>query len=178
MKAMVSRVILAFVPFFAVPMFMSGCSGCEDVRLIRTCSHRTVDKTPCDGSKEIFEEFKGNPDDYNVGVCRIGTIQCRRDVETVEEFCPTGAADCLDQWDYAQYDDLCIGHITPKVEQCGNEIDEDCDGQTNEGYDLDGDGYEDFNKTDENGHRCGYDCDDQNPNINPSAEEICDGLVV
>lgn len=49
-------------------------------------------------------------------------------------------------------------------EQC-NGRDDDCDGEVDEGFDGDGDGYS----------FCLDDCDDEDPAVNPAAEEQCNG---
>jgi len=54
---------------------------------------------------------------------------------------------------------------TPLVEVC-NSLDDDCDGQVDEGFDADGDGYS----------SCGGDCNDAIPAIHPGAIEIFNGL--
>ena len=73
-------------------------------------------------------------------------------------------------------------------ERCNNK-DDDCDGQKDEGLptdtyyrDRDGDQFGDPNTTRESCHKLGNrwvsnnkDCRDQNPQVNPSASEICDG---
>ncbi len=50
-------------------------------------------------------------------------------------------------------------------------LDNDCDGDLDEGFDLDGDGYDSL-------ETCvtGTDCDDYDPSVNPSASEVCDGV--
>ena len=178
MKGIAIRVLLTLVPMFSVSMFLNGCSGCsEDIRLIRTCSWKSQSKLPCKGSDEIFEEIEGSTDKYNLGICKSGRIECRRDITAVEEYCPSPEdKECYAQWDYAQYDDVCVGYTAAALEKCGNTLDDDCDGEINEGYDVDEDGFQDANKTDANGHRCGMDCDDNNAAINPYAGEVCDGL--
>jgi large repetitive protein len=45
-------------------------------------------------------------------------------------------------------------------------IDNDCDGEIDEDFDLDGDGYA----------HCGGDCNDDDASINPGAEDVCDSV--
>ena len=52
--------------------------------------------------------------------------------------------------------------VTAPVETC-NGVDDNCNGQTDEGFDADGDGYT----------TCGGDCNDTNASITPAATEIC-----
>jgi hypothetical protein len=52
----------------------------------------------------------------------------------------------------------------PQDEEC-DFMDNDCDGLTDEDFDADGDGWT----------TCGGDCDDDDPNTYPGAEELCDG---
>ena len=47
-----------------------------------------------------------------------------------------------------------------------NGVDDDCDGETDEGFDLDGDGFT----------ICQGDCDDQDPAVNPDGLEVCNGV--
>jgi hypothetical protein len=55
-----------------------------------------------------------------------------------------------------------------RPESCdgSNPVDNDCDGEIDEGYDADDDGWT----------SCSGDCRDSDPQINPDATEICDGL--
>jgi hypothetical protein len=55
--------------------------------------------------------------------------------------------------------------VTAPVEIC-NLIDDDCDGQIDEGFDFDGDGF----------ISCSGDCNDTNAQINPGATEICNSM--
>ncbi len=54
-----------------------------------------------------------------------------------------------------------------------NGVDDDCDASTLDD-DLDGDGYP--TTAPEDAEVSGLDCDDENPDINPNAEEVCDGI--
>lgn len=78
-----------------------------------------------------------------LGQCRHGIMNC--DVEPAE----------------------CDPVVLPgeRAERC-NGMDDDCDGQVDEGFDHDSDGYT----------TCGGDCDDRNPEIFPDRAEHCDGV--
>ena len=65
----------------------------------------------------------------------------------------------------ADCDDANAGINPDAVEVCDS-IDNNCDGASDEGFDVDGDGYT----------SCGGDCDDGDGGINPSAAETCDGI--
>ncbi len=65
------------------------------------------------------------------------------------------------------YSTQCTGQTTPQMEIC-NELDDDCDGEIDESFDDDGDGFTE----------CGErpDCDDTDPEVNPDALEICNNV--
>ncbi|MEJ7681705.1 MAG: putative metal-binding motif-containing protein [Segetibacter sp.] len=56
--------------------------------------------------------------------------------------------------------------VHPGATEVCNGIDDDCDGQTDEGFDADGDGYT----------SCNGDCDDNNADVHPGATEVCNGV--
>ncbi|MEK6901056.1 MAG: putative metal-binding motif-containing protein, partial [Nanoarchaeota archaeon] len=101
----------------------------------------------------------------DVGACQYGTQRC----------------DIHGLWGE------CVGNIEPGIEQC-NGLDDDCDGETDEGVllmfyrDGDGDGY---GNAAEQRLSCqqpiGYvvnntDCDDRNRQINPQQQELCNEI--
>lgn len=158
-------------------LLLTGCGGCgEDIRLVKMCSWRSVERLPCKGIQDSYEIIENNLSSYNVGECSSGVVMCRREIETAEEHCPNGDQDCLDSWQVSKYDDVCVGFVGPRPETCGNAVDENCDGVLDDGYDLDGDGELDYYKYTPEGHPCGQDCVDTDPLIHPQAEEICDGI--
>ncbi|MBI5055620.1 MAG: DUF4215 domain-containing protein [Nitrospirae bacterium] len=82
----------------------------------------------------------------NIGACRQGAETCVNSV-----------------WDH-----ICTGEIAPVAEICGDGIDNDCNGTTDDQWvcsDNDGDGFIGRD-----------DCNDGDPAINPSAVEVCDGI--
>ncbi len=55
--------------------------------------------------------------------------------------------------------------IHPGITETCNGMDDNCDGNTDEGFDLDEDGFT----------TCSGDCNDNDPNVNPNATEVCNG---
>jgi cysteine-rich repeat protein len=54
-------------------------------------------------------------------------------------------------------------NVNPGATEICNNVDDNCNGQIDEGFDVDGDSVT----------SCGGDCNDNNPNINPSATDVC-----
>ena len=57
-------------------------------------------------------------------------------------------------------------NINPAATEVCDGFDNNCDGNVDEGFDVDGDGFE----------TCQGDCDDNDPTVNPGVNEICDGI--
>jgi len=71
--------------------------------------------------------------------------------------CPNGGAtDCNDG----------NASVHPNANESCNNIDDDCDGQIDEGFDNDNDGYT----------TCENDCNDNNAGVHPGATEVCDNI--
>ena len=181
MKGLIKKVFLLSL------LGLSGCSSCgDDIRLIQACSWKTDKNISCTGYDTFYTELtREQTERANLGVCQAGVLMCRREVQTVEEFCEAGGFPsreaCDEAWsNRGRTDTVCVGYSGPKTETCYDGIDNDCDGQADEGFDLDGDGHMDVAREywddDEELKPCGLDCDDSNPNVHPDAQEICDGI--
>ena len=133
------RKILLF--FIAVATILQGCSSCDDGSGLAKVCHIN---RPCgitnDGAVVLADNFKDH-DIYKTGACHFGIIEC--DPEDRE---------------------ICVGFVSPAEEIC-DDLDNDCDGEVDEGFDFDNDGYT----------SCGGDCDDLRKSVNPTATEVCDG---
>ena len=120
----------------------------------------------CDG---IDNDCDGQIDE-NGNCCNSGDIQsCGADVgvcRNKKKTCTGGT------WG------PCAWEQGPTSEICGNGLDDNCNGESDENCasctDRDGDGYGDTAS-----NQCTYsgqDCDDSDPNVNPGAPEVCDGI--
>ena len=131
-----------FLFSIAVATILQGCSSCDDGSGLAKVCHLN---RPCgitnNGTVVLADNFKDH-DIYKTGECRFGTIQCDTDGKEV-----------------------CVGFITPSEEIC-DELDNNCDGEIDEGFDRDFDGFT----------SCNGDCDDTRRAANPDAKEICDGI--
>lgn len=130
----------------------------------------TEDQGDCDDENPVIypnapEVCDGHDNDCD-GVVDEGCNGCEsgdtRACGSDEGVCVEGVQVCVnDVWG-----DQCQGGVGPVPEVCGDGLDNDCDGLTdescNEPTDSDGDGY-----------TTQVDCDDSNPNVNPGASEVC-----
>jgi len=166
------------VPLIASTILSGGCGGCNDeFRLIKACS-TNIGKY-CEGTRNNFYPAD---EPNNSGICTEGRIQCPAQMinsdtgrfHTAESYCE-GDTDCLSNWESIRTEDVCIGYNGPKPELCDN-IDNNCNGEVDEVYDDDNDGFLTFNVDRPDGRPCGYDCNDRDPTIHPEAEEVCDGV--
>lgn len=99
---------------------------------------------PCiiDENNEVIIINNNSPEynELNIGSCRTGEIKCANEL-------------------------FCENYVKPSEELCDGE-DNNCNGEVDEGYDLDEDSYT----------VCDGDCNDYNTTIYPGAPEICDYL--
>lgn len=108
-----------------------------------------VDGPSAEGAKTYYQDF--DVDGY--GVESVTSIACVLPFGYAKQ-----AGDCNDA----------DKTINPgAAELCGDDVDNDCDGEEDEDFDDDMDGYA----------SCGEaaDCDDDDSHINPGATEVCDG---
>ena len=127
----------------------------------------------CNG---IDDDCDGGVDNYTTNqTCLAGVGACQT---TGHIICENGILVC----------DAIPGD--PVEEICGNGIDDDCDGEIDEGcieicdngIDDDGDGDTDGDDSDcifdndGDGYTSDVDCDDNDPNVNPGATETCNGI--
>ena len=150
-----------------------GCPGADlnsDPNNCGQCNNRCDSTQECDNGSCQLQKctpgdsrqcYDGAAGTEGVGPCMGGT-----------QMCNSGGT-----WD------ACQGEVVPTGEKCGNGIDDNCNGQTDEDVDADGDGFT----------TCGGDCCDSasdgcgdNPAlVNPGAYEVagntidddCDGKV-
>jgi len=110
-------------------------------------------------SGDVRDCYTGDPSTDNVGLCHGGMQTCNS----------------AGQWD------TCEGQVVPTGEVCGDNQDNDCDGQVDEDTDNDGDGY-----TTCQGDCCDDPTECSNPGlVNPGAFDVagngvdddCDGVV-
>ena len=134
------RIFLLFS--IAVATLLQGCAGCDESGgLAKVCSLNRPCGITNDGTVVLADQFKDYTL-YNTGVCTFGIIECDDDGKEV-----------------------CVGFVSPSDEICDGK-DNDCNGETDELFDTDGDGYT----------TCNNDCDDRRVGVNPVAEEVCDGI--
>jgi hypothetical protein len=132
---------IAFI-IIAVATLLQGCAGCDESGgLAKVCALNRPCGITNDGTVVLADNFKGH-DIYKTGACRFGIIACDSDGT-----------------------EICVGFVSPIDEIC-DQLDNDCDGETDEGFDLDGDEFT----------SCNGDCNDLRKSVNPQAIEICDGL--
>jgi len=104
----------------------------------------------CDGdvdegvSSTWYEDFDN--DGY-------GTGSSLESCETEGDYTATVDGDCDDGDE----------HVSPNATETCNGVDDDCDGQVDEGFDQDGDGWT----------TCEGDCDDANSDVHPGSTEVC-----
>ena len=163
-----------------VSFLFSGCNSCNDGILSTTCSLESQQNVSCFGQGEDFDYLNNFSQEakssYEVGECKIGRVACLGETITLEGYCSLNPDNCEEEYEKRRFRDVCIGNTRPRVEDCGDGLDNDCDGSIDEGYDEDGDGFQSMYMKDSKGESCGMDCDDTNATVYPGAPELCDGI--
>ena len=123
----------------------------------------------CSGDDNDLDAKNCQPLFYDNDKDTYGTDEFKCLCKPIGLYAAPKTADCND------YD----ATINPGVVEACDTIDNDCDGQTNEGCDDDGDGYCDSNQPYNplvGHHACVNgkgDCDDEDKDVNPGSAEIC-----
>lgn len=139
----------------------------------------------CDAVDDCYQDF--DQDGYGSEIIIPGTnLSCSGPIES-----PV-STDCLD---IGSINGVISADINPAAIELCNEVDDDCDGDIDDGdsslqsnftwyFDNDGDGYGNISQmlalcNQPDGYVApGTDCDDANAAINPGADEVCDPLDI
>ncbi len=121
-----------------------------------------ADNLDCDDS-----DPEVNPEAYDV--CDAIDNDCDGSVDEGWDIDSDGYTSCGDDGVSGTEDDDCVDtnpDINPGAAESCNNTDDDCDGEVDEDFDVDGDGHV----------SCSTDCDDSDPNTYAGAPELCDGV--
>ncbi|MCA9557537.1 MAG: putative metal-binding motif-containing protein [Myxococcales bacterium] len=153
---------------------------------VATCSNPPADSDQCgDGIDNDCDGVVDDPEEHDRDADGFqGCPPCLalRNGEAPPEGQPTPNCDFSIPLDCNDDpDDAAAASVNPEADEVCDQIDNDCDGNIDEGFDKDGDGY----------YLCGRpcellqlgpdetcnetpDCDDEEGNVRPSAQEVCD----
>ncbi|MEM6369057.1 MAG: MopE-related protein [Myxococcota bacterium] len=130
------------------------CEDCnDDDASVRPGANETCNNVDDDCDGDIDERRNGQPLRRSCYTGPAGTLGVGA--------CDDGREECV-----AGVWGVCDGQVVPEAESC-DQIDNDCDGEADEDFDNDDDGFV----------TCGpnTDCDDLDPERAPGAVEVCDG---
>ena len=163
------------------PLYIDEANG--DLRLTE-CSpaidagNDTANNEPNDlgGEQRIFDAISGTTFDIDMGAFEyqnmVTMVTCYADNDddgfgdandAGEMFCLTCPNRTVQDNNDCNDNDATIN---PDAQEICDGVDNNCNGQIDEGFDQDGDGFT----------TCQGDCNDVNPLINPNAVEVCDGV--
>ena len=143
-----------------------------------------------DGDADGVTSCGGDCDDADATVYTGATELCDGldndcDSNTDEDFdldldgaYDTAGPGCSNAWPSTQLDcNDANANVNPSATEVCNAVDDNCDGATDEGFDLDGDLAFDASVAGcAAAYGSGADCDDADPDTYPGATELCDGL--
>jgi MYXO-CTERM domain-containing protein len=98
--------------------------------------------------------YSGPVGTAGVGLCVQGTRECNATIVGMSSF------------------GMCVGEIVPQTEICDTK-DNNCNNMTDEGFDVDNDGFRSCMAC---GNPMNCDCNDADPSIKPGATELCDTI--
>jgi hypothetical protein len=192
MKLSIAMVFVCLISLIALALFPQKSINASPP-VIGACRAFPEDRPePCDllqcGGKKITaatsSELPANGGKYSLEpkstMCKVyynvQTNMCEEDIVYYFERVQDSSCCDLDGDGYSADNFYCLGTdcndnnaaINPGATEVCDGVDNNCNGQIDEGFDQDGDGY----KT------CGSnpDCNDSNAAIRPGATEICDGV--
>ncbi len=117
-----------------------------------------INSTRVQNLSEFWSVWKKRGNNISAG---LGTL-----FQNGIDYCRDSDFDSFEEWPCGGDCNDANANVNPsKIEVCNN-IDDNCNGQIDEGFDVDGDGFA----------TCSGDCNDSSSSTHPEAAEICDGI--
>ncbi len=162
---------------FLWPAFASLLGACGDVLDEDMPDFDAGFCTECDTDMGSFDDNLAFPGHADSGISPRSTNSCEENASELGKPCGEGACEGGIYICNAQGTEIICNKALDNEEICGDGVDNNCDGRTDEGFDGDNDG---FQVCDCAQGQCppGFisDCNDTIPTIHPGAAEICDDI--